>query len=102
MRTFRAKVRHAPARGLERVDTAMRRGDAQTAADVAADARRGAVHREQRGLAAGAAAAGVVRVPGVRRAAPDGVRALEREHGLRDVSLHIEDRARSEQDVDEL
>ncbi len=102
VRTFRAVVRHAPARRLERVNTTIRRGDAQAAADVAADARRGAVHGDKRRLATRAAAASVVRVPGIRRTAPEGVRALEREHGLRDVGLDVEDGARGEQEVNEL
>jgi hypothetical protein len=101
-RTFSTEIRNPPSRRLQRVDPAVRRGDAQAAADIAANPRGGAVHREERRLAARATAAGVGFVPRVRRAAPHGVRAFKSEHGLRDVGLDVDDGACGEEGVHDL
>ena len=87
---------------LERIDAAIRRGDAQTAADVAAESERAAVHRDERALAARRPATRVVPVVRVERAPPRWVHALEEHHALREIRFHEGDPARLTDEMDDL
>lgn len=86
-------IRGAPGGRFETGDATERGGDAQAAADVGSQAKRGASRRDDGRLTATAAAGGAFKIPGIVSAAIDGIVALEVEQNLGHVGLAQYDRA---------
>jgi len=82
--------RNSATSGLQRIDSAVRSWNSKTPSNVTPDPDRRAIHSYQSGFSSGATPTCIPIVIRVYSAAPERITALECEHGLWNVGLHVD------------